>query len=377
MDDRRPKGPLVWIHCPDPERIGVVGALARRLEEEGDNLNLVLTAADRMRANVPSSLHQMPPLPDTRSAAKAFMTQWRPDLMLWMYGAVQPTLLTEIVGAGTPALLIDAEVEAAGIAGGGWRPGARRAALRQFERTLAVDGTAAAKLRRAGVADDRIEITGRLDEDHPLPHCHESDRSDMARAIGSRPVWLAAGAVPQELAAMAAAQRQASKRAHRLLLLVAPSQVKDAGPMAESFKAEGFVVACRGDGEEPDEATEIYIADGVGEIGLWYRLAPMTMMGGTLTGLPSRDPFEPASLGSAVLHGLKPVQHLRSYDRLAAAGACRGVRSPADLGLAVEALLSPDRAAALARAAWDVASEGAEASNRVIDLIRDYLERPR
>lgn len=178
-----------------------------------------------------------------------------------------------------------------------------------------------------------------------------------------------------ELEQISAAQRQASRRAHRLLLLLIPAVPAEAAEMAQRLRDDGFVVSCRSDGAEPDEATQIYLADSAAEMGLWYRLAPFTFMGGTLEGLGGRHPFEPAALGSAVLHGPVTAGHAPAYQRLASAGASRAVRSAADLGNAVEVLLAPDKAAAMAHAAWDVTSSGAGVTNRVVDLIRAHLDK--
>lgn len=178
-----------------------------------------------------------------------------------------------------------------------------------------------------------------------------------------------------ELEQVSAAHRQASRRAHRLLLILVPALASDAPEMAMRLRDDGFVVACRSEGDEPDEATQIYLADGTAEMGLWYRLAPFSFMGGTLEGAGGRHPFEPAGLGSAVLHGPNTAGHAPFYQRLASAGASRAVRSAADLGNAVEVLLAPDKAAAMAHAAWDVTSSGAEVTNRVVELIRARLDK--
>ena len=60
---------------------------------------------------------------------------------------------------------------------------------------------------------------------------------------------------------------------------------------------------------------------------------------------------------------------------MARAGASREITGPANLGETVEELLNPDRAAAMAHAAWEICSTGAEATNRVVDLIRRHLDR--
>src|SRR5690606_11848146 len=217
---------------------------------------------------------------------------------------------------------------------------------------LATDHAAAAQLRRAGMEANRIEVSGALEIGLDVPSCNERERREMAALLGTRPVWLAADVPMDELDAIATAHRQASRRAHRLCLILVPANPADAAEMATQLRRDGTTVVCRGDGADPDEATQIYLTENNSELGLWYRLAPITYLAGTLAGPGGRSPLEPAGLGSALLHGPLTAPHTADYERLAAAGASRAVRSTIDLGNAVEVLLAPDKAAAMAHAAW-------------------------
>ena len=146
--------------------------------------------------------------------------------------------------------------------------------------------------------------------------------------------------------------------------------------MARALGEAGLRVALRAEGEEPEDNTQVYLADGTGEMGLWLRLAPLALLGGTLPGgAGGRNPNEAAALGSALLHGPVVAPHAEAWGRLDAAGAARVVLNGAELGRAVDALLAPDRVAAMAHAGWDVATRGAEVSNRVADLIHEALAR--
>ncbi|MEM6896072.1 MAG: 3-deoxy-D-manno-octulosonic acid transferase, partial [Pseudomonadota bacterium] len=122
--------------------------------------------------------------------------------------------------------------------------------------------------------------------------------------------------------------------------------------------------------DEIDSEDQVLIADLPDEYGLWYRLAPLCYLGGTFMGLPNRNPFEPAALGSAVLHGPHPCFFAPNFDALSAAGASRVLQVPEELGPALVSLSAPDQCAQLAHAAWDVSSQGAEVTDRVIGLIR-------
>ena len=122
--------------------------------------------------------------------------------------------------------------------------------------------------------------------------------------------------------------------------------------------------------EDIDDECQVYTADTAGEFGLWYRLAPMSYMGGSLLGAGSlRAPGEPAALGSANIHGPRTGAHSRSFAALGEARAPRELKSPSELGEAVADLLAPDRAAQLAHNAWSVTSCRAEVTERILRLL--------
>jgi 3-deoxy-D-manno-octulosonic-acid transferase len=209
--------------------------------------------------------------------------------------------------------------------------------------------------------------------------CTEAERAALVRQFQTRPVWLAAGLPESEDAALIGAHRAALRLAHRLLLIIVPDPPERADALARQIEdAEGWTVARRSADEEPDEETEVFLADVPSEMGLWYRLAPITYLGGSLYGTGSRrDPFEAAALGSAILHGPQTGDWRAAMARLTEARATRPVSSPADLAEGLADLLSPDRAARLAQAAWAVTSAGAEVTDRVVLLVRELMEAAR
>lgn len=376
----RPQGPLVWAHADDPARIGPLVALADHMAADGDSFHLLVTAPD-IPASTPAGLRAtlIPAPPDHTGAVAAFLDHWRPDALIWSGGHFRPVLLSAAIE--TPSirtrLLVDAAAPALSAEGLAWLPGAARALTASFDRALALDAAAAARLRRLGLPPDRIEVTGALDTLTPVLTCNDRERRDLAQTLGARPVWLAAGMVLPELAAVIAAHRHAVRGAHRLLLIAVPRQPEDLPVMASALRDTGLTVALRSDGDEPDEPVQVYLADSLSELGLWYRLAPVTFAGSTLPGSGggSRPPTEVAALGSALVHGPETAPHTAAYQKLARAGAARVVRNGADLGKTVEALLAPDRAAAMAHAAWEVTTEGVEVANRLADLIRATLDK--
>ncbi|GGL54368.1 3-deoxy-D-manno-octulosonic acid transferase [Wenxinia marina] len=367
----RPDGPLVWIHATTPGRVAAAAVLNARLASAALDASVLVTAPPGP-VPAPEGLRLEAVPQDLRASARAFLDHWRPDLLVWLGGELRPALLSE--AGEVRRILADVRGDEVGVEGGSWLPGLTGALLDGFVRGFAADAGAAARLRRAGMSADRIQVTGPLDAALPALPCSERDRADLAHALGTRPVWLAVGLPPDEVPAVAAAHRAAGGRTHRLLLIAVPRTAEEAEDIAHRLRREGLTVADRAQGEEPDDTVAAYIAEGPSELGLWYRLAPVTYLGGTLTGGGCRTPYEAAALGSALLHGPDTAPHGAEVARLQARGASRLVADVAGLGRQLEELLSPDRAAALAHAAWDEATRGAEAADRLFGLIRDSLD---
>lgn len=366
----RPEGTVIWARCSHPDQFNAVETLNRKLSEDGDPVHMVTTLLDWNPVFAERAL----PEPVGRENIRSFITHWKPSMTVWVKGDLDPILLTEMRAAKIPAILVDATAEGLDHVAGTWVPGAMRSLLSQFEAVLALDRNVADRLIRAGAPEDTVLITGPMEDSAPVLPCIEAERTEVANAIGTRPVWLAAAAQLEECEDLCTAHGLASRRAHRLLLIVVPKHGVIAFPMVEKMRAYGFNVAMRSKEPEPSDITQVYIVDTEEELGLWYRIAPVTYLGGTLKGGGCRDPFEVAALGSAVLYGPEVAPYRRHAARLNAANASRLIRSSTDLGPTVESLLSADKTAELAHAAWDVTSRGANVTNRIAAFIQLRLE---
>lgn len=368
LPEKRPTGAVIWARCAKKDQVTAVHGLMAELTRDGDDLTTVVT--------LPTSDSEIAGHPVGTQQTQAFFEFHRPSLVIWFHDALDPIHLSEISRRGLPHILLNAQGSGLAPPRSDWMPWLLPRLIRQFDAIMAVDKNAAWELKRQGALASVVRVTGALQDITPTLNYHEHDRVDLAEALGSRPVWLAAMPHMDELPFVLAAHRQACRRSHRLLLLIAPRRTKDARAMASQLRTDGYIVACRVDDEEPDDNTQVYIADGPGEMGLWYRMAPITYLGGTLLGGKCRDPYEAAALGSAVIAGPNTAPHRGHFAMLEHANAYRPVTQAAELGGAVETLLSSEKAAELAHGGWDVTSSGAEMLNQLVTVIRDKLDSP-
>lgn len=374
----RPEGRLIWFHAASVgEALSLLEVIRRLGEHDPDLVFLVTTgtttSAAILDARMPARCrHQYVPL-DVRPWICKFLAHWRPDLAIWTESELWPALIVETDAAGVPMILINARLSERSIRR--WRRlgGAAASILGRFAAAQVQDDRTAIALRRLGMPVERLFITGTLKEGTPPPPCDEPERQRLAKVLGGRPVWFAASTHAGEDRPVIAAHKAALASAHRLLLIVAPRHPERGASLATLWRAEGWRVARRGAGETPDAETQIYLADTLGEMGLWYRLAPLSFVGGSLADHGGHNPFEPAALGSAILHGPHTRNFADIYARLDRAGAARTVTDGPGLGAAVIDLLQPDNAAPMAFAAWELCSSGADVTDKAMALILEHL----
>ena len=373
----RPPGLLVWVHATRGERISAIMQLAARLISQRSNAYVLVTLAPGVTG--PKRLKKqiiMVPAPGLHPEdMREFLAHWRPELCLWTCGDLVTSHVVTVAEAGLALYLVDAREDGFDTRPVPLLPDPAPVLLEYFTAVMASDANAARRLRKLGMAEEDLTITGPLQEGSAAIGCNQTDLADVRSAIGTRPVWLAAMVQPEELTTVLRAHRAVSSWAHRLLLIIVPDKPEMGDDMARRMERGGMSFTRWSDSEFPDETTEVHLADTYGEMGLWYRLSPISFMASSLVaGHGGCDPFEPAALGSAILYGPNIGRHLHAYSRLAEAGAARIVRDTDTLTTALKQLVAPDRAAAMSLAAWEIVSEGAQVSDRIMDLIQDALD---
>jgi 3-deoxy-D-manno-octulosonic-acid transferase len=375
---QRPDGPLIWLHAASLGEAQSVLVLIDRMTRERPTLNILMTtgtvtSANLMGERLPKrALHQFVPV-DRPAWVRRFLTYWRPDLAVWVESELWPNLLLETAARGTPMVLLNARISAGSHTGWQRARGLAQRLLSSFSLVLAQDETIAARLRDLGAAN--VTVSGNLKTAAaPLP-ATASELLELQDAIGTRPVWLAASTHDGEETIAGQVHAAIAKNRPSLLTIIAPRHPQRAAAIAAGLKQEGLVVARRSLSEPITGDVDIYLADGTGELGIFYRIAPFAFIGGSLIPHGGQNMLEPAMLKCAILHGPHVTNFQSVADALARAGASRQIEGAEELAATVEALLAdPGNATTMADAAAATAAIHGGVLDRVLGALTPLLD---
>ncbi len=348
----RPPGPLVWLHGASVGEALSMAPLIDRIAARRPDLSILVTTGTRTSAQVLAGrlpggvIHQFAPL-DTPQSARRFLAHWRPGLAIFVESELWPNLLLAAKASGARLALVSARITAASARGWSRAPSAARAVIGAFDLILAQDEATRGRLEALGGRFDGF--LNLKDAADPLP-ADDAALSELRDQVQGRPVILAASTHLREERLIAAAVG-ALETNQPPLLVIAPRHPERAGEIAAALADLGL--ARRSLGETIAPGTGVYLADTLGEMGLFYRLADVTVMGGGFEeGVGGHNPLEPARLSAAIVSG-RHVANFRSiYEEMAAAGCVLQVGGRDELTAILHNLLAdPQRRSGLGEAA--------------------------
>lgn len=375
----RPDGPLIWLHGASVGEAMSLLTLIARLKTAVPAANILVTTgtvtsarmlADRLPKG---AVHQYVPV-DRMAYVRRFLDHWRPDLTLWAESEFWPNLISETAVRGNPLVLVNGRISPRSFKGWSRAPKFIAGLLGGFALCLGQTEGDAERLRALGAPGARSVGNLKFAAD-PLP-ADAARLADMRAATAGRPLWLAASTwAGEEDIAWRAHQDQAATHPG-LLTIIVPRHPNRGAEIATQLTAQGARVKRRAAGALPDAGTDIYIADTMGELGLFFTLATVVFMGKSLSAEGGQNLLEPARLGCAVLHGPRMTNFADMGARMAAAGASLPVPDGAGLCAAVGRLLDDaGEAEAFAARARIFAQAEAGVIDRLMAELTPYLQR--
>ena len=374
----RPSGPLLWIHGASVGEAQSALPLLQRLRRDWPDFCILMTtgtvtSARLMAERLPQGVvHQFVPV-DLPGAVNRFLGHWRPDLGLIIESEFWPNLLRMAAARGCRLALLNGRISPESYRG--WRRLRPLAADLLSNFSLVMARSPEDHDHLVALAPGGVLSPGDLKAAAQPLSAHPAALGRLATALAGRPCWLAASTHPGEDRVAGETHRALRDRLPKLLTLVAPRHPNRAEEIRHELESLGLNVAQRSLGEEIEPGIDIYLADSIGEMGLWYRLAEVVFVGGSLVPKGGQNVLEPAKLDCAILCGPHTSNFARMAAEMATAGALRPVDSAAALAEAVFALHdSPSLRRTMIQAARDYAGNQAGVLDRIMAALEPLLQ---
>ena len=335
----RPPGPLLWMHAAS---VGETISILPVLDALRHCANVLLTTGtvtsqallDQRLAEQGLTghvLHRFAPL-DVPAWVSRFLSHWRPDAAAFIESELWPNQIAACRTRGIPLMLVNARMSDRSFSL--WRrvPGLARHIISGFTRIQARNEQDAARLRALGAA--RVDCPGDLKFAAPPLPVDQAELDRLRIALAGRPVWLAASTHPGEEALVAAAHHAVARSHPGLLTIIVPRHPDRGAALAAELQAPRRIAG------QPPPPEGLWIADTLGELGLWYRLAPIAFVGRSL--IPpggGQNPLEPARLGCAIAVGPHTSNFTDHVALLRDSGGIVEIADAADLARFVRAML--------------------------------------
>jgi 3-deoxy-D-manno-octulosonic-acid transferase len=339
----RPAGVLIWLHAASVGESLSMLSLIQKLLKDNQNCHLMvttgtITSARLMNERLPlRAFHQYIPV-DRPSYVRRFLKHWRPDIALWAESEFWPNIITQTRACNIPMVLVNGRISPKSFAVWKRIPGLIRTLLQCFTFCLGQSDNDVERLEKLGCS--KAENLGNLKFSAPALPVEEHDLNVLKITIGDRPLWLAVSTHSGEEEIIAGVHKKLKHKHPALLTIIIPRHPKRGEDIWHSLEADGSKCVLRSKGDPVTSHTDIYIANTLGELGLFFRLAEIVFMGKSLVPLGGQNPLEALCLDCAVLHGPHMMNFQWITEQMIECGCSLQINDEVDLAKNVSLLLS-------------------------------------
>ncbi len=375
----RPLGNLVWLHAASIGETMLVLYLMEKFSDTYQDIHFLITTNTLSSGKFVSSklpenvIHQYLPY-DLVNGINSFLNHWKPSVGIIVESEFWPALISETKQHEIPLILVNGKISQKSFLRWKRFPKLANELLNKFDCLLIQSAETKSRFVELGVKEEKLVITGQLKQESKPLSCNYEELENLVEFYQGKQIWVAASTHVGEEEIIAEAQRQLLKRLGKnIQLIIVPRHPERGKKISELFDKYGLNSALRSEGKLPGKEDSVYIADTIGELGLWYRLAKACFVGGSLTKVGGHNPYEPALLGCPIIHGKYFENFSEVYERLSELGGAQMVATSEELSYAVEKVLNPHFHAEFVKKAKMLEQGDGKAVKKTLEVIESFL----
>lgn len=338
MFPKRPNHPMIWGHAVGVGEALALAGLFAKLAKQLPAHHFLITSSTHTSAQAlhkgqmpPRCIHQFAPL-DTPKRIQLFLTYWQPILAIWCELDLWPGLIYLTKQANIPMYVVNANLSEQSIKRKRWAKYMYQALLNPFNAIYCQNKTTQIHFEQLGIAHPLLKVNGSIKALAPPLQVNITEFNHLNTLLNQRPCWLIASSHEGEEALALSAHQLICKSIPNALLLIAPRDPKRGHILATTHHLH---TVQRSQGCFFYDHDSVYLCDTIGEMGLWYSLSRIALIGGSMVKIGGHNPYEALLLNCAVLHGQYTFNFKEVYEDLHTYGMTHKVNTIEEIAKAV------------------------------------------
>lgn len=373
----RPSGNLLWMHAASVGETNAILPLIKQLLQRDEKLNILITTGTITSAKLIGQhlgeriFHQFVPL-DNKVFINRFLNHWRPDLIAFVESEVWPNHILEIKKRSLPLLLLNGRLSKRSYKRWFKNPTMARPLFGRFDKILAQGEV---DLRRfVALGAENVTLSGNIKIDAPPPSYDPDELKALQHSIGERPLMVAASTHAGEEEIITEAHKLIAIDYPDFLTIIAPRHPQRGEEIAAKLTELGINAQLRSKEKKIKPSTNIYIADSIGELGLFYSLSKIAVIGGSFIPHGGQNPIEAIKLGANILTGPHIENFSEAYVELfKRGGAIRIINADELAAKTIDLLQNPSQHDVMSKNANETIESLSGAMDMTLSTIESYL----
>ena len=303
---KRPKGKVIWINAVSiGESLSVI-PIINKIHFHYPNYNILITTSTITSEKVIKKLdlknviHQFSPL-DISYVVKKFFRYWNPSLSIFVESELWPNMIFESKKCDNINFLINARLSEKTFLRWKRFPNHIKKVFEKFDLCLSQDDVSKKRFEILGMKD--IKNIGNIKFFSDNPSYEHNDFKKLKNQVNDRFIILLVSSHEKEEELLLSIKDELSLSIPNLLTIFLPRHINRSFKIQNLIEQKGFEFSTRSKLEKISYETKCYLADTVGEVGLFYKISDIVIIGGSFVDHGGQNPIEASHFNVPIIFG--------------------------------------------------------------------------
>jgi len=304
----KPAKQTIWCHAASVGEFNTLETLIPDIKETFKNYEILLTvsnivAYEQAKIWTDEQIHlAIAPL-DFHSVLKRFIKYWKPIALITMENEIFPNRIVLLKKARCKIVWVNARISTKSMKFWENNSNLKNQVTKNIDHVFAQDKITHERFKKLGFDIQKLTQIENLKKFRAPQKVDEIHIKEINKSFAYGDTICIASSHPgEELIILDAFKLALQKKSNLKMILVPrhPKRMKEIVNLIEEYQ---FKYSVRSQNESPCSDNQIYLADTIGELSLWYSSCSVTFVAGSLFPIGGHTPYEPTFYSSAIIHG--------------------------------------------------------------------------